>query len=1094
MAILIGEKRTGNYGEDLFVEKAIEYLDDSYVIYRNRQLYGKEFDVCILMPNKGILVVELKGWREETILRVEDDIIIIQTEDGEVPASPQKQARGYRFSIQRFIKSSLDLNPLVFQMVCLPQVTEEYYHSMRLDIVTEEKFTILKEDLSTNTAFFKKLDDALREVHYWYRDTFDDKTMRDVRGLFEPSYSSLTESPTEQEKVTEPYHNYEYSRFYYFVSGDQQLHDSIKEMAREYVKGCKLYAVFSDQAQLREAVAAIDATISAHGLIRNRDNLEIDFEGTIANYPKISEVKNGFSCFHCSFSVISKHPEGINNSFCIVNGDVTPEQRTMLGIIDKHSGFNSEQYLIEHASPEKNIVIKAGAGTGKTYTMISRIGFICYTQNVPLSKMADRITMITFTNEAADNMEEKLKNYFKNYYLLTSKIEYLDMISLIDHMQISTIHSYAKHIITKLGTEFGYGVDLAITSSEFSRRQKVSEFLDTYISEKERLYGSSYTSGLGLPVYEIRDLILDFTAKLNNKSINISELSSESFGIVNDPTRKDLHQLLADIIPNVDREFNEELLKNNRIHLSSMMSVLHHLICSDKRSERISELSTNELPQQFMFVDEFQDTDDAQIEVLLELAKVLNFKLFVVGDIKQCIYRFRGAKEKAFDQLNIADKPNDWLEFSLQRNYRTDSDLLDVFHSSFEKWGARDDELLSYSPDKDRLIGTQYYNSYSPVLKSDKSKYYHCTSIQNESERIPALHDEIERIQRRIEYEEAHGYQLKPSEKSIAILVRENWQADLIRRECKKRYNIDIQTNTGGDLFETQPALDMLVLVNALLHFDEAEYLYNLATSNFFNLDIPKASLYELRTSIKNSWRAKGSDKANEMDVVNNIIEYLNGALARIEGRDGKWEYVVRSLRTKPVLQVLRDLYDYLQPWKNYSPDNLEAQRYYQINVDLIFEHLINSCNIDKLTINTLQEHLYSSIVAHVPVDCREPQENNDENVIQCITVHKSKGLEYGYVILPYCAFQIDQMKKAKLHVSTEKNNGQYQIGYRIDEDGISTFQNNFYSETIEMEERSREETRILYVAMTRAIRSFSWIEVGNKRDLNWQSLIEKEG
>ena len=75
-----------------------------------------------------------------------------------------------------------------------------------------------------------------------------------------------------------------------------------------------------------------------------------------------------------------------------------------------------------------------------------------------------------------------------------------------------------------------------------------------------------------------------------------------------------------------------------------MMSVLHHLICSEKRSERISELRANEAPQQFMFVDEFQDTDDAQIEVLLELAKVLYYRLFVVGDIKQCIYRFRGAK------------------------------------------------------------------------------------------------------------------------------------------------------------------------------------------------------------------------------------------------------------------------------------------------------------------------------------------------------------------------------------------------------------------------------------------------------------------
>ena len=1092
MAILIGKRSSGNYGEDLFVEKALEYLDDSYVIYRNRQLYGKEFDICILMPNKGILVVELKGWREKTILRVEDDSIIIQTEEGEVPTSPQKQARGYRFSIQRYIKNALGLNPLVFQMVCLPQISEECYHSMRLDVVTEEKFTILKEDLSTNTAFFKKLDDALREVHYWYRDAFDGKTMRDIRGLFEPDYS-IAESQDEQELSAEPYHEYQYSRFYYFTSGDKQLHDSVAEMAREYIKGCKLYAVFSEQTQLKEAASAIDTVIRNHGLVRNRDNLEIDFVGTGVSYPAIAELKRSFSCFHCTFSILSEQLAEIDNSFCIVNGDVSPEQRVTLEIIDKHSEFNSAQYLIEHASPDKNIVIKAGAGTGKTYTMISRIGFICYTQNVPLSKMADRITMITFTNEAADNMGEKLKKYFKNCYLLTSRIEYLDMISLIDHMQISTIHSYAKHIITKLGTEFGYGVDLAITSSEFSRRQKVSEYLDAYITEKERLYGNGYTSGLGLPVYAIRDLILDFTAKLNNKSINISALSSDNFGMVNDPNRKDLHQLLADVIPNVDREFNAELLKNNRIHLSSMMSVLHHLICSDKRSKRISELSANESPQQFMFVDEFQDTDDAQIEVLLELAKVLNFKLFVVGDIKQCIYRFRGAKEKAFDQLDISDVPNEWLEFSLQRNYRTDRDLLDVFHCSFEKWGARDDDLLSYSSLKDRLIGTQHYNSYSPALKADKSKYYHCSIIQNESGRIQALRDEINRIQRRIDYEEAHGHKLKPSEKSIAILVRENWQADLIRRECKKRYNLDIQTSTGGDLFATQPALDMLILVNALLHFDEAEYLYNLATSNFFNLDLPKASLYEIRSSIKTSWRDRGPDKANEMDLVNNIIEYLNGVLARIEGRDGKWEYVVRWLRTKPVLQALRDLYDYLQPWKNYSSENIEAQRYYQINVDLIFEHLINSCNIDRLTINTLQEHLYSSIVAHVSVDSREPQENSNGHVIQCITVHKSKGLEYGHVILPYCSFPIDKMKKAKLHVSTEKNEGQYQIGYFIDEDGLSAFQNNYYSETIEKEERSREETRILYVAMTRAVRSFSWIEVGNKRNLSWQSLIEKQ-
>ncbi len=104
--------------------------------------------------------------------------------------------------------------------------------------------------------------------------------------------------------------------------------------------------------------------------------------------------------------------------------------------------------------------------------MVSRIGFICYTQSPNLQNMADRIVMITFTNEAADQMKEKLKSYFENCYLLTSQVDYLTMISHIDHMQISTIHSYAKKVIAQLGTEFGYGIDVSITSSEFHRRRK----------------------------------------------------------------------------------------------------------------------------------------------------------------------------------------------------------------------------------------------------------------------------------------------------------------------------------------------------------------------------------------------------------------------------------------------------------------------------------------------------------------------------------------------------------------------------------------------------------------------------------------------
>lgn len=1087
MGKLIGANISDNFGEKLFVDKAIEYLDDNSIIYRNRQIFGREFDVCILMPGKGVLVVELKGWKEENILRVENnESVIINTADGKISASPQKQARGYRFAIERYIRQNIGKFPLVYQMVCLPQVSKKFFHSERLDVVMEEKFTILKEDLSDKTAFFNKLDQTLREVSNWNRDPFDERTMLEVRNLFETDID-LTKNPTQlmEETLKANYREYDYSRFYYVDENYPLSSNTIEDIISQYLKGCKLYCVFAKHEQMQLLVDRIDAAISKHGLVRNRDNIDIAYDSERKHTPQLMREHVSFSGFHFSFSTLVK-PVALH-SFAIINGKYDKTQKEMLKSLSDVSQFNAEQYFVEHASPDKNIVIRAGAGTGKTYTMISRIGFICYSQNVPLQKMAERIVMITFTNEAADQMADKLKTYFRNCYLVTSRPDYLELISRIAHMQISTIHSYAKELIAKLGTSFGYGIDLGITSSEFYRRRKVSDLLDAYIRQKQMEYGKTYTDKLGMPVYAIRESILDFISKLHNKSVNVAAIEPNSFGsLLLDDTHKELHELLASVIPMVEKEYFEELLEENKIHLSSMMSVLNRFINDPESEKRIQELKIDEDAQQFMFVDEFQDTDDSQIESLLKIAELLDYRLFLVGDIKQCIYRFRGAKEKAFDQLKIDENPDRWLEFSLQRNYRTDTYLLEAFDLSFSAWGARPDELLTYEADKDKLIGTKVYNQY---LLSNKKRFYRELSAQNEEMRIPILVEEICRLQKWINYEESHGMSLSPKEKSIAILVRENWQADMVRTECAK-LGISVRTNTGGDLYMSQPALDMLILVNALVHFDEADYLYNLISSNFFNLDIPKSNLYEQRMKMRTSvWRTK----ADEKDQVNYLIGFMNLMLANTVGKDNKWEYIVASLRTKPILQAVREVYSTLEPWKRFSDDPWK-QHYYQLNVDLLFEQIINACNIDRLTINTLQEHLYNSIVSRISVDSRTPSSDEADIPIQCITVHKSKGLEYGHVILPFCSASMDFIKKTKLHISTSKRDGQCYIGYSMSiGDSGESVQNEFYDEIIEKSEKAREEARILYVAMTRAIRSFSWVSVEKKQNLSWQNLIQTE-
>lgn len=1089
MGKLIGSGNTENFGEKLFIDKAQEYLDDASIIYWNRQIFGREFDVCILMPGKGILVVELKGWREDNILRVENnEAVIIHTADGEMPSSPQKQARGYRFSIERHIRQNIGKFPLVYQMVCLPQVSKAFFRSRRLDVVMEEKFTFLKEDLADNTAFFNKLDQALREVSNWNRDPFDRRTMLEVRNLYETDVDLNEYGESEIEKeLASFYHQHDYSRFYYFAEADGLTDDVINAITAQYLHGCKLYCVFSQKAQMMSVLNALDASLTQRGLVRNYDNIEIAFDEQKSHTPLAASVNDMFMGFHCSMSVLSAPFDKDTDSFVIRNGKFSPTQEHILNMLSEQSQFNFEQYAVEHASPEKNIVIRAGAGTGKTYTMISRIGFICYTQNVPLQKMADRIVMITFTNEAADQMEEKLKTYFRNCYLVTSNPDYLEMISKIDHMQISTIHSYAKVLIAQMGTSFGYGIDLGITSSEFYRRKKISDLLDAYIQQKELEYGKNYTDKLGMPVYAIRDSILDFIGKLHNKSVNIEAIEPQDFGtLLNDEAHGELHELLASVIPSVEREYLEELLEDNKIHLSSMMSILNRFINDPASESRIKELKTDKNAQQFMFVDEFQDTDDSQIESLLRIAQALDYKLFLVGDIKQCIYRFRGAKEKSFDQLGIEKNPEKWLEFSLRRNYRTDKHLLDIFDKSFAAWGELDEELLTYDAAKDKLIGTRDYNG---KYLSSKDRFYRCLPAANEEMRIPVLVEEIKRIQKRIQYEESHGMTLSAKEKSIAILVRENWQADMIRTDCA-RLGISVHTNTGGDLYMSQPAMDMLILVNALVHFDEADYLYNLVTSNFFNLDIPKSNLYEIRMKIRTGgWRAKTDEK----EQINYLISFMNKILVDDRNENKDWAHIIASLRTQPILQSLRRVYSVLEPWKHFSSDPWK-QHYYQLNVDLLFEQIINSCNVDRLTINTLQEHLHNSIVSQVSVDSRTPVSDEDETAIQCITVHKSKGLEYGHVIMPFCSASMNFIKKSQLHISTTKYQDRYHIGYSMQVgDSGETVQNDFYDEIVEKSEKAREEARVLYVAMTRSIRSFSWVKIQGKQNLSWQNLIETE-
>lgn len=1077
MAKLIGsEIITGNFGEDSLCKMLMDSFPDSYIIYRNRQVFGREFDMAMLIPNVGIVVFEIKGWRESTVLRIENgDTIIIKTEDGEAKSSPQKQVRGYRFAIERRLLQDLGAKPIVFCMVAFPQISQDCYTQKHLNVITEPQFTILKEDMASSAALQAKLAQAVNEVQMWHRAPFNDEFMYNTRCLFEGDISRYTNGADLIEEI-EKYPQPAYSLFAFYPAGVPLTNAELTQLLESYNQGTKIYAVVGSNDQLKQIVGVVDKVLDKKCLFRTKGRLDVRYEATQKHYPSIDTVKGQFTAFNCSVTCLTGPAP--YKAFQIKDG-VEENHHDDLVALSNASGFNYEQFAVEHTPVDYNIVIRAGAGTGKTFTMISRIGYIAHTCAGSLLDLLDRVSMITFTNEAADQMRQKLKDFFLNYYLITENKSWLHLATKIDQMQISTIHSYAKSLVNSLGIEYGYGCDVSVTSSEFIRQTYVSKLINEYIVEKSKRM-IDFVDHLGMPMYMLVSNIVDFIQKLQNKSVDVGKLTPQNFGtLANDDQDAELHDLLAYIIPRVEQEYQAQLLDENKIHLSSIMSLLQMLIFDKNCQKRIRQLKKTS--PSYLFVDEFQDTDNTQIDILVMLCKLLESKLFVVGDVKQCIYRFRGATEEAFDQLPIKGNEEHWKEYALRRNYRTDTQLLNLFDRSFRLWGESDKHLLVYKPQRDQLLGTKMLNAGLP-----KNQYYHQLHTQTDDGRMEALFDEVKRIQQWIATDIKNGVKLSDEDKTIAILVRENWQAEAIKAEGKHR-GFQIHTHTGGDLYQTTAAIDMLALVNALLHFDEPEYLFSLLASNFFGVSVPYSNLYKIRKKANDNFWAP---EESRNDMRNYLIGCINDGLTKMPREFNTWDSIVTALRTKPVLQMLYEIYASLKPERNYAKGNEWDRTYYRMNVDLLFEQVLAASNADNLTINSFAKSLNICIMSGVSVNSRIPPIDNAAT-IQCITVHKSKGLEYGHVIVPYAGFRIDMLKRAKLNVSVTEDNNQICVGYAIEQpDTKNSYRNSFYNEQTEKDERSREEARILYVAMTRAIRSFSWIVQDNVRGLAWQSLV----
>ena len=598
MAKMIDQKPS-YHGEAKVWEALEEYLPSNIVVYNNREINGREFDYCLFIENVGALIIEVKGWQSDKInVQGVDNIII---EGYEKPQrSPKKQARAYRFALLNKIAEKYNVSPLVFDMVCYPFISETEFIASHLDIISEKQFTIFNEDLEDASLLQGKIQSAYNASKGIPHAEFSYDLVLKLRQEWEANF--VEHIPRIQIKVKP------YSLLSVYPN---RIRDGfISDVVNEYFNGIKRIIFFSNQEDYQVCTQTFNTAFKAHNIEPTGNALKVGY---------VNGLKTGSSstrAFNLELYYVPELSTFKTQEKTVEEGNCSDEDAAFIRSLSYITAFNQQQYFVEHASTSNNTLVEAGAGTGKTFSMVSRVAYLCNKKTNAVSNIADEIAMVTFTNDAATNMKVRLKQMFVSYFILTSDSRYLKFVEDTDRAHISTIHRFALEIIRGASLYTGLGTNFRISSNEYLRGKIYDIYLSNFLEEMESR-NSNFVNEIPVPVYDLKKKILGVADRLLARSIDLKSIKPSEMGIPVENTLPYFNEIIEKVIFPAENEYLET------IHLTNDMDLKECIILLDQILDHLKG-KLESLKLRYLFIDEFQDTDDVQIQVFQKLQKAIN--------------------------------------------------------------------------------------------------------------------------------------------------------------------------------------------------------------------------------------------------------------------------------------------------------------------------------------------------------------------------------------------------------------------------------------------------------------------------------------
>jgi len=568
--------------------------------------------------------------------------------------------------------------------------------------------------------------------------------------------------------------------------------------------------------------------------------------------------------------------------------------------MDYLKGLNDRQReAVLHT--EGPLLILAGAGSGKTRVVTHKIAYLIEEKGV----FPGNILAITFTNKAANEMKERVAKLLS---------------TMVEDMWIGTFHSVCVRILRRDIDKIGYNRSFTI----YDREDQIT-LIRECIKERNLNKDMYKESAILSHISNLKDNMVDPNTYINH---NYSDFYLRNVG--------ELYLL-----------YEEKLKQYNALDFDDLIIKAVELL---KTYPRVLDYYQRKF--QYIFVDEYQDTNKIQYE-LVRLLSDRHKNICVVGDPDQSIYSWRNA-----DISNILDFEKDFENATtiiLEQNYRSTKNILRVANNVIKNNFDR----------KEKNLWTDNGEGEPIVYKE----------LDNSEDEAIFVAGKISELMNK-------GYNLS----DFAILYRTNAQSRSFE-EIFVRNNIPYKIVGGVKFYDRKEVKDILAYLKVLDNPAD-----NISLKRIIN--VPKRG-------IGNATVEKLEEIASDMGIsiyeVLLDLDQVDGLSSRVKNNLKPFIHMMNRLMALKEIMGIKDFIEEVINTTGYLSDlerenSIEAQT----RIENIKELISVAIDFEVRTGESSLEEFLATIALLSDID----KTTDETNVVTLMTVHSAKGLEFPVVFL----------------------------------------------------------------------------------------------